>query len=377
MRAQFLLSASLFHLGMTAASAVFLVRAWRRLRKGARFAHRLAGDALAWGAATVLLAALLSPLAPPSGFTLMRLVAQALFGWAPALALALATVSLRAGHRGPALAFGAGLALILGVYVEAYHREPLRLRVRRHDVDLARAGAEPRPLRIVHLSDLQTPAIGAHERRALEETLRQEPDLIVLTGDYVQSRLDDTRDRAEADLRALLRELGFRARFGVFAVEGDVDENWPRLFDGTGVACLDDEIATVALPGGRRLSLVGLSVAASRGRRPDALRRLLREAPEADLRVVIGHRPDFVMALPEGERVDLALAGHTHGGQVVLPFIGAPITLSRLPRRYASGLHDYRGVTLHVSPGIGMERDTAPQVRFFCPPEVSVLDLRY
>jgi predicted MPP superfamily phosphohydrolase len=75
--------------------------------------------------------------------------------------------------------------------------------------------------------------------------------------------------------------------------------------------------------------------------------------------------------------VELALGGHTHGGQIVLPGFGPPLTLSRLPRRYAAGLNVYEGIPLHVSPGIGMERLTAPQVRFFCPPEVSVIDVRY
>jgi hypothetical protein len=121
---------------------------------------------------------------------------------------------------------------------------------------------------------------------------------------------------------------------------------------------------------------VGLTVHQSRGRDSSALAVVERASPDS-LRVVLGHRPDFVMRLAGHTRVDLALAGHTHGGQIVLPGFGAPVTLSRLPRRYASGLHIYEGIPLHVSPGVGMERLTAPQVRFFCPPEVSVLEVRY
>jgi predicted MPP superfamily phosphohydrolase len=71
-----------------------------------------------------------------------------------------------------------------------------------------------------------------------------------------------------------------------------------------------------------------------------------------------------------------ALAGHTHGGQVVLPFIGPLRTATRLPRRYAGDLHDFTGTPLHVTRGVGMERDFAPQVRFLCPPEICVLDVR-
>jgi len=76
-------------------------------------------------------------------------------------------------------------------------------------------------------------------------------------------------------------------------------------------------------------------------------------------------------------KVDLVLAGHTHGGQVVLPFVGPLTTASRLPHLYAGGLHDYGGTPLHVSRGVGMERSFAPPVRFLCPPEICVLDVRW
>jgi predicted MPP superfamily phosphohydrolase len=106
------------------------------------------------------------------------------------------------------------------------------------------------------------------------------------------------------------------------------------------------------------------------------MRRILDRGPRADLRVVFGHSPDFVRALAGWAPVDLALAGHTHGGQVVLPGFGPLVTLSRLPRRYAGGLNDYAGIPLHVSRGVGLERGSAPPIRFLCPPEVSLLRLR-
>jgi predicted MPP superfamily phosphohydrolase len=132
----------------------------------------------------------------------------------------------------------------------------------------------------------------------------------------------------------------------------------------------------VALPEGRSLVLTGLDLATSRRADPGELYRVLDGAPEGKLRIVLAHAPDFVEHLP-GKGVDLALAGHTHGGQVKLPGIGPPITSTRLPQRFAGGLHYYAGVPIEVSRGIGMERHTAPQIRFFCPPEICVLNLRY
>jgi uncharacterized protein len=123
--------------------------------------------------------------------------------------------------------------------------------------------------------------------------------------------------------------------------------------------------------------LVGLTPGMSRGHDRAAFDELLRQAPVADVRILLGHNPNFVASLGQSAGpATLALAGHTHGGQVVLPFVGPLYTKTRLPRRYASGVHDLQGVTLHVSAGVGMERGAAPQIRFLCPPEICILELR-
>jgi hypothetical protein len=374
MRAHFLFSATLFHLALAVACALFVKREARRLREGR---SGLAGDLWALGLLVLVAALVLCTLAPPCHFTAMRLLAQALFGELPLLGAVLAGLHLRARRPSMAAGLAFAVAVLLGVYVEAYHREPWDLKVRVHQVDLRRGGPGAGKVRIVHLSDLQTDRVGPHEERALREALREKPDLIVMTGDFVQPRLEDTRRRTGAELRALFRRLDFRAPLGAYAVQGDTDRDWPASLRDTSIRCLTREVAEVGLPGGRRLGLVGLSVEQSRGDDPSGVLTLLRRVPEGDLRLVLGHRPEFVMALAGRARVDLALAGHTHGGQVVLPGFGPPLTLSRLPRRYASGLNAYEGIPLHVSPGLGMERLTAPQVRFLCPPEVSVLEVRY
>ena len=77
-----------------------------------------------------------------------------------------------------------------------------------------------------------------------------------------------------------------------------------------------------------------------------------------------------------GRAVDLHLAGHTHGGQIALPFFGPPVTLSSLPRRFARGLHRFGDHWLHVTPGIGMEGSHAPRIRFLCPPSIDLIELR-
>jgi uncharacterized protein len=374
---RYVFAALLFH-GALSAAALGVFRRWR--------AHRAAGtlgvaaislEAAAFAVSAVVLAAIGAVIGPPSGFTVLRFLCQGLFGETIALLAALSVLHARARTK-VASAVLASLALALvGVYWDAYHVEPHALTVSRHGLDLAPAAARAGHLRIVHLTDLQTDAVTDYERRALDDAMAQSPDLVVMTGDYIQPRLEPTRRRATADLKALLRARPLRAPLGVFAVCGDVDPDWPGVLEGTGITTLTGDVARVPLPGGRWLSLVGLTVGMSRGQDDGALLSLLSTAPASDLRIAIGHNPNFAATLAAQAPVDLALAGHTHGGQVVLPFFGAPMTKMKLPRRYASGLADLEGMPLHVSRGIGMERGTAPQIRFLCRPEICVLDVTY
>ena len=89
--------------------------------------------------------------------------------------------------------------------------------------------------------------------------------------------------------------------------------------------------------------------------------------------IAMGHRPDFALGQIEA---DLLVAGHTHGGQVRLPWVGPLLTFSEVPRSWAAGLTDLPdGGRLLVSRGIGHERGHAPRLRFLCRPELVVIDL--
>jgi predicted MPP superfamily phosphohydrolase len=139
---------------------------------------------------------------------------------------------------------------------------------------------------------------------------------------------------------------------------------------------LDDETVEVDV-GDRRLRLGGNRLDY---RTPAAatLRRELAGAPDdGTVRLLVAHRPDAVLDLPAGSRVDLTIAGHTHGGQVVVPGFGPPLTLTGVPRHVArGGLHEVGGNAIYVSTGVGLERAQAPQVRLFSRPSVGIVDLR-
>jgi len=148
-----------------------------------------------------------------------------------------------------------------------------------------------------------------------------------------------------------------------------------RVFTGSKVRLLYDRSVTIEVKD-RRITLCGvqLSTLASGHRR--AVDELQTAAGDADIRVLVAHYPDAVLELDGKSRVDLVVAGHTHGGQVQVPLFGPPITLSSVPRSIAAGgLGHHRGNAIWVSRGVGCERGQSPRMRFLCPPEVSIVTL--
>lgn len=157
-------------------------------------------------------------------------------------------------------------------------------------------------------------------------------------------------------------------------VIGDVDGPlFPMILAGDSpIRTLADESVLIA---DGTIRIVGLSLPASRGNEdPRAvLSRETADSTEEEFVIVAGHAPDFVMAM-DGQRLDLGLAGHTHGGQVRVPWLGPIVTLSRVPRDWARGFRQQDGWAFNVSAGIGAEHlADLPNIRFNCPPEITLI----
>jgi predicted MPP superfamily phosphohydrolase len=102
------------------------------------------------------------------------------------------------------------------------------------------------------------------------------------------------------------------------------------------------------------------------------LHEVLTKLPVEGATILLAHEPDFADASASTGRFDLQLSGHSHGGQVRLPFIGAPY-LPPYGRRYPCGLYELDGMLLYTNKGLGM---FPPHVRFLCRPEITVFTLR-
>lgn len=269
------------------------------------------------------------------------------------------------------LALLAVLAAPVGYY--ATFVEPYDLRIETPTVAVAALPAAAEPIVVAVLADIQTTAVGAHERRAIEAVVAARPDLILIPGDVYQGPREAFAERV-GDFRALFARLS--APGGVYIVEGDIDDRGEvaAMIEGTEVRWLDDEVVEV-LCRGVTVRIGGVNLA-YRSRAAQAVYRGLAQGPADAVRVLMAHRPAAVSACIEaGTRPDIVLAGHTHGGQVQIPGIGPLFTASWLPRKHAAGLSRYDGVPLYVSRGIGCERGQAPRLRLFCPPEVTLLSL--
>ena len=359
---------------LAASLACDLLLAWLFLRRGPLTLPRLL-RAGAWGLVGALAQGALVQNVLERPFLAIHFVHTWLFVAAP-LACAAALLAARGGGgSGPGRVTAASAVLLLPALLAWTSLvEPYQLRLEQADVPLPPARAPQPPLRIGVLADLQCTEVGDHEHEAVDTLMAQRPDLILLPGDVQQVFSPEEFAALEPPLRALLAELD--APLGVFMVLGNCDtrEGAQRLLAGTRVQLLIDE--TVHLQrAGRGLALCGLTLGIG-GPAAHAALDELEAAPEGELRLVLAHYPDAALQLQPGTRVDLVIAGHTHGGQVRLPWFGPLITLSHVPREVAGGgLHALNGTQVYVSRGVGVERGNAPRIRFNCPPEVSLLTL--
>jgi hypothetical protein len=248
--------------------------------------------------------------------------------------------------------------------------EPFRIRVTRAELRSPKLAGRA-PLRLLHISDLHVEGITPREMELLDKVEQCDPDLVVLTGDYLN--LSSTRDSAaHAAVRDLLNRLCELSRGPVYAITGsppvDLRDVVPRIFEGLPITWLLDDVADVQLRG-HSIRLIGLRCTRERSRDAPRLRRLLAGCPGDCFSLLLYHSPDL---MPEAVElgVDLYLCGHTHGGQLRLPLVGALITSSDFGKRYEMGRYEQGGTTLYVSRGLGMEGYGAPRARFLSPPEV-------
>lgn len=234
-------------------------------------------------------------------------------------------------------------------------------------------------IKIAHFSDLQTVWVAGREIEARDAANEFDPDIVAITGDFTAS---GQHGAVITQLNAWV--AGLRTRTSIFVVNGDSDPHFdilPRQIRN--LTYLKDSGMEVSA-GGTRLWLAGVDNLA----RPPQPAIGLRAAPPGMTRILLTHNPDRFVRSPDQREpwhAELGLAGHTHGGQIQIPFYGAPVTFTRLGRKYSDGIFDRSrmepeipwGVdAFTVCAGLGMEGAFAPRVRLFRPPQVILLTIK-
>ena len=263
------------------------------------------------------------------------------------------------------------LLAALAFCADAFWLEPASLRLHRYALRLD--DTRLRGLTIMVISDLHggAPYIDAAKiDDAVAMTNAARPDLILLTGDYA-GHVRGGRPLPIETIAAHLKPLS--APMGVYAVLGNHDHNVEgaarvtAALERNGVAVLDNAHLQVR-GAGRAFTLAGIDDADTRHADPALA---LADIPAGAPVLCFTHSPDIFPYIPQ--ICALTIAGHTHGGQVVLPLVGRMIVPSRYGQRYAAGPVREAGRQFFVSTGIGT---SVIPIRFGVPPEISFLSLQ-
>ena len=288
--------------------------------------------------------------------------------------MAIKTLSRRGFIKYTGLGALAGVFLGFSAWSYATQVEPRWIDITEIHLPLRRLPPSFNGLRVVQLSDIH---IGGWMNRArldqvVEQILALKPDVVTLTGDYLAGHGWTKRHAALLeDLEVSLRPLSKAST--VVGILGNHD-HWTSargvrtMFARAGIADLSNTFITLRR-GEECLYLAGVDdLYERRAQLPELLKRL----PSGGSVILLAHEPDYAVVSAATGRFDLQLSGHTHGGQVVVPFYGPPI-LPHLGKKYPSGRYQVKEMIQYTNRGIGM--GSLP-VRFNCRPEISVFVLR-
>lgn len=261
------------------------------------------------------------------------------------------------------------VAILFATSVYAQGVEPRWFNIKTIDVKIAGLNPIFEGYKIVQLTDLHARS-AFMDRQQLEKVAsianQQQPDLIALTGDYI------TKDASKAE-EMLTNAFGqLNAKDGVVAIMGNHDRGGDSLpieralLKGK-VMLLNNAVYSIDRHG-YKLNIAGVDdVLVERANLPKTIAQL----PPTGTNILLAHEPDFGDVAAATAKFSLQLSGHSHGGQVVIPFV--PRVTVALGKKYIQGLYHLGEMQLYVSPGVGTTGP--PKARFNCRPEISIIVL--
>jgi len=258
-----------------------------------------------------------------------------------------------------------------GIY--SFLVEPGLVRVESVSLKLRRLTSGFSGIRMAQISDIHMGGWmnAEHLQNVVNLVVAQKPDVLLFTGDFLIGHVFDAdSEQAVRDLITILTPLA--ASFPSFAILGNHDywtdpEAVREVLRSCNIADLTNTVFTMTR-GAEKLHLCGVDDIWEGDVRMD---NVLGQIANDGAAILLAHEPDFADTSAATGRFDLQVSGHSHGGQVVIPFIGPPI-LPYLGRKYPSGLYQVGKMYQYTSRGVGMGR---LPVRFNCPPEITLFIL--
>jgi predicted MPP superfamily phosphohydrolase len=242
-----------------------------------------------------------------------------------------------------------------GYFVESYNIEV-------NNIEIRTSKLKNTSFRILQFSDLHCDKRPANEKQIVQIINDLKPDIIAFTGDAIN------RPRFLPVFKETMNNL--KAPLGKFAIYGNWEtEHWPGLdyYSQTDFKLLNKK--TISLEkNNETIALSGLSW--EYGRTADDL---LRNLSSENYNIFLFHSPDLAGYI-HNYSIDLYLCGHTHGGQIALPFYGALITMTKNGKKYEAGQYTISKTLLYVNRGLGMD-SYPPRIRFCARPEITVFDI--
>ncbi len=251
--------------------------------------------------------------------------------------------------------------LLGGAGLDGFFWEPNHPRAEIYQFPSWKRPKGEKPLRLIQISDLHLKEFGPREEGVVKIINDNHPDLILMTGDYLEQK---SGMPAFKKFISLLPSSTLKV-----AVLGNLDHQvgisepeWAQFFSASGVTLLINSRITLPFGSGQ-IRIIGFDDPSTGRYDLSAVKNL----SAAEFNLLLAHSPE-IYHLVQYRRIDLLLAGHTHGGQVRLPLI-PPLWLPRDTRKYSSGFYRKGRVPMYVSRGIGT---AILPVRFLCPPEVAI-----
>lgn len=223
-------------------------------------------------------------------------------------------------------------------------------------------------LKVVFIGDLHVkPYQKKHLKNIVKKISEQHPDLILCIGDFVSGH----KKSQSLSIEEITQELSvLKPKYGFYTTLGNHDwwqggENIEKVLEESGIIVLGNENITINI-NDKKLCIAGIEDLSTKG---VDIEKALKNIHQPS--ILLSHSPDVFPLINKQNKIDLVLAGHTHGGQVRFPFIGPLIVPSDYGNKYAQGLIEESNHIMFVTKGIGT---SIIPVRFNCTPEIVVIN---